>query len=318
METIKSLINSSQFIYVDVGAKGGSRLFPQLKNNIHYIGFEPNADEHKQLKTKHSGYYNQETFLPFALDKQASEKLFHLTRNSSFSSFLKLDEVVFNQHYGLMHATHEWKAGFDIIDSKKVKTSTLNKVATDLNLPQIDFLKLDTQGTELDILKGGENLLSQQKIGIIFCEVEMVRIYKNQPIFFEIQQYLNQFNYVLVDCLHYPESRFFKGKKPNPHPFGKVYEKNNYGLVGDAIFAPDPLRVKLPNQLATQYGLLLAGMGYLSLSAAYLKQANKTDVKIAEIFQFLNQKTSIQKAKAFANNWLPPKLVYLLKKWFKK
>lgn len=307
-----------QFVYVDVGAKDGSRLFHQLNKNIYYIGFEPNKKEHLKLLNTKKGYYSKETFLPYALDSKDGERLFHLARNSSFSSFLKLDETVFNQHYGLMHAGHEWKAGFDIIESQKVKTSSLKQVATDLDLSQIDFLKLDTQGTELDILKGGENLLYQQKIGIIFCEVEMIRIYKNQPIFYEIQEYLDQFGYTIVDCLHYPESRFFKGKNANPHPFGKIYEKNNFGLVGDAIFAPDPLKVKLPNQLATQYAVLLAAMGYLSLSAAYLKQTNKTDAEIAQIFKSLNQKTTKQKIKTFANNWLPPKFTYLLKKWFKK
>jgi FkbM family methyltransferase len=43
----------------------------------------------------------------------------------------------------------------------KVETVTLDQLVIDLQLPRIDFIKLDAEGAEVDVLKGGEETLKR-------------------------------------------------------------------------------------------------------------------------------------------------------------
>ena len=54
-----------------------------------------------------------------------------------------------------------------------------------------DLIKLDTQGSELDILK---SLSSKQLDEVIYIEIEaeFIELYKNQPLFRDIDLYLSK------------------------------------------------------------------------------------------------------------------------------
>jgi len=54
--------------------------------------------------------------------------------------------------------------------AKTVKVSTLDQEIKNINWDYIDFLKIDCEGYDLHVLKGGKEILSQQKVGIIQFE----------------------------------------------------------------------------------------------------------------------------------------------------
>jgi Methyltransferase FkbM domain len=58
-----------------------------------------------------------------------------------------------------------------------------------------DVIKLDTQGSELDILKGA--VKSLQGTSFIDIEVEFNPIYKSQPLFSEVDMFLRAHGFVL-------------------------------------------------------------------------------------------------------------------------
>jgi FkbM family methyltransferase len=62
-------------------------------------------------------------------------------------------------------------------------------------IAKIDILKLDTQGGEMMAFEGGQKKLSYQAIGAIFCEVEFRQLYKSQPLFWDITEYLISHGY---------------------------------------------------------------------------------------------------------------------------
>ena len=51
-----------------------------------------------------------------------------------------------------------------------VKVSSLDCFCKDQNIDRIDVLKIDTEGHELEVLKGAVNLLSSRKIRYIYAE----------------------------------------------------------------------------------------------------------------------------------------------------
>src|SRR5688572_13763221 len=55
--------------------------------------------------------------------------------------------------------------------------------------PPPDFFSLDTQGSELAILKGARNLVRDSVLGVA-SEVELLPVYKDQPLFPEVFSYL--------------------------------------------------------------------------------------------------------------------------------
>ena len=57
---------------------------------------------------------------------------------------------------------------------------------------------MDVQGFELDVLRGDEHLLRNQKIKFIYCEVEFLEIYKGQTLDEDVIKYLRAFDYVPV------------------------------------------------------------------------------------------------------------------------
>jgi FkbM family methyltransferase len=71
-----------------------------------------------------------------------------------------------------------------------VSTVSLDRFAAEHELGRIDFVKMDVQGAELDILAGGAKAL--QDVACIVSEVEFVPLYENQPLFGDVCALLAQ------------------------------------------------------------------------------------------------------------------------------
>ena len=63
----------------------------------------------------------------------------------------------------------------------------------------VDFLKLDVQGAELMVLRSAQRTL--ERTAVVHCEVEFSPIYEGQPLYPEIQVFLNQHGFELIDLL---------------------------------------------------------------------------------------------------------------------
>jgi len=66
-----------------------------------------------------------------------------------------------------------------------------------------NLLKIDTQGYDLNVLKGASSIL--KNINYILIETSFIKIYKNSPDFYEVNQYLNDNNFYLTNI--YPLSK---------------------------------------------------------------------------------------------------------------
>ncbi len=78
-----------------------------------------------------------------------------------------------------------------------VRVSTLDTFCEEHNVPGIDFLKIDAQGYELEVLKGASRMLGKP-IPAIYLEINFVRYYVGQPLFQEVYEFLYQHGYRLV------------------------------------------------------------------------------------------------------------------------
>jgi len=85
-----------------------------------------------------------------------------------------------------------------VLEQRTVETVSLNIFLPGVGVTSCDFLELDTQGTELEILKGADRFLATSVVGLQ-TEVEFSLIYEGQPLFAAVDEYLRVFGFMLFD-----------------------------------------------------------------------------------------------------------------------
>jgi hypothetical protein len=78
-----------------------------------------------------------------------------------------------------------------VVSVEEVETVRLDDVP-EARLP--DYLKLDVQGAELDVLKAATETL--KSVRVIQTEVEFVEIYRGQPLFAEVDRFLRSHGFM--------------------------------------------------------------------------------------------------------------------------
>jgi short-subunit dehydrogenase len=82
----------------------------------------------------------------------------------------------------------------DIIKKKGIKLDDLFTEDT-----EFDLIKIDTQGSELDIINGGSKLCSKAK-GILL-EVSLTQYNENAPLYNDVIQFMNEFGFIKTEIL---------------------------------------------------------------------------------------------------------------------
>ena len=81
--------------------------------------------------------------------------------------------------------------------SEPIRLDTIAKFAENNSIETIDFLKIDTEGYEMEVLRGAESLLKLQRIRLIFIECEPVERFERFTSFSKLADYLGGFGYRL-------------------------------------------------------------------------------------------------------------------------
>ncbi|MDA8895966.1 FkbM family methyltransferase [Bacteroidia bacterium] len=76
-----------------------------------------------------------------------------------------------------------------------VQTSTISEYCEANNVDSIDFIKIDTEGLDLRVLKGAENLLKAGKVKYIYAECTFNEDSKQNTPFNELNEYLQTLNF---------------------------------------------------------------------------------------------------------------------------
>lgn len=309
---LKTALAANPVVLIDAGARGGAGELKRLAPWVYAYGFEPHPESFQELPLVKGSYARQE-YLPLALGAKAGRQSLHLTRHPSYSSFLEMDWAVHRRHLRLMPLYEQWKAMLAPVGQAQVKVKTLDQVAEEQGIRHIGLLKLDTQGTELDILRGAKALLEEKRISLIKCEVSFIPFYKGQCLFEDVSRFLKGYGYVFVDCLYYPEvayERLLFGKG-RASPVEGVVERPHFAMGGDAIFYQP---VPCSGQDALLTGIVLAEMGYFSPAYEVLHgfsglSKGETD----DLLRALASISSRQKLKQWLEPWLPPAALSWLK-----
>jgi FkbM family methyltransferase len=168
---------------VDVGAMDlGAEIYdPLLKAGVaEVIGFECVQAECDRLNAMRR---DSRTYLPYAIG-DGRERDFHECNFPMTSSLLEPHTVLLDQFQNLENLTQ-------VVKKHRLLTRRLDEIP---EIRSADFLKLDVQGAELDVLNGGDRVLADALV--VHTEVEFVEMYKGQPLFAEVDQRLRKSGFV--------------------------------------------------------------------------------------------------------------------------
>jgi FkbM family methyltransferase len=165
-------------------------------------GFEPQAAALAKLEQKKGPL---ERYLPYALG-DGTERTLHVCAIDGMTSLLVPDPA----HLALFNMFPIWA---EVKERIPVATSKLDDIA---EIAELDFLKMDIQGSERDVLVHGRTRLKQAVA--VQTEVSFVPLYKNQPPFGEIDLMMRELGF-LPHCVNgtkiWPISPMVVGDKPN-------------------------------------------------------------------------------------------------------
>lgn len=164
-------------VILEAGADTGSDTVEMNKlwpDSIIYA-FEPIPVSFLKLVDLTKNYKNIHCF-NLALSNKNGKDLMNLSNTLSSSSLLKPKEHL-NQHPEI---TFEKKIEID--------TTTIDQWAIKNKISKIDFMWLDLQGIELEVLKSSESILKNVKV--IYTEVSLIENYEGTALYEELKDFL--------------------------------------------------------------------------------------------------------------------------------
>jgi FkbM family methyltransferase len=198
---VKSLhaFANAPMIICDAGARGGiEQYWNAYDQQLVCLGFEPDVSECERL--------NQTTpkpkiqFYAAALGQRQERRLFSQCHYPGGSSFYPANHQ-FLQRFPPEHAKE-----LKVVKTIEIETTDLDSFAQSMNFPAIDFMKLDVEGSELDVLKGATTVLQESVLGLSL-EVLFHDSLRSQPTFSQIDLFLSSLGFKLFDVDLYRYAR---------------------------------------------------------------------------------------------------------------
>jgi FkbM family methyltransferase len=179
-------------VIFDVGANIGQsveefkKLFPS--SVIH--SFEPSPGAFAKLQEtsrRFSGVHLNNV----ALGASPATAQLQENTSSDMSSFLPLDKDAWGR----------------IEKQTTVQVATLDDYCAGHDIPRVDLLKIDTQGYDLEVVKGARRLMAEGRINLVLIEIGFAKFYKGAPQLDEIYRFFiqNRFRLVSFYALKYIE-----------------------------------------------------------------------------------------------------------------
>lgn len=198
-EIIHSLLAATPIIYCEIGARRGGERFHDLGTFIHYYGFEPDAEEAEKLRNRlrQANVFKEVSVFPHAIMGRAGTVSVNLLKHRGCSSVLFPDADRIAQYATRRGDTNRWSEYFEVVGRYECEATSLDEFVEKEKLRGIDFLELDTQGTEYEILVGGTNTISKSTL-VVHVEMETVPLYTGQLLLADVMRLLYSLGFRLI------------------------------------------------------------------------------------------------------------------------
>lgn len=185
---LSRLLGDNVVELVDVGARGG--VLPHwrwISPKLHLTMFEPDPTAAAELRNGATSQGLDFSVIESAVWSGRGKHTLKLTRSGGCSSLMEPNRDLLNEF--------PVNERFDILEQFELNTNALDDVLkADI---RYDFLKIDVQGGSLMVLEGAKNCLD----GLFGMEIEaeIKEMYKGEPLFGAIHEYVADKGFELVD-----------------------------------------------------------------------------------------------------------------------
>ena len=185
---VYDMLKDKKLVGLDVGAQGGfncDKFFPE-KYNKFFTTILVDPLKNSLLNQK------SDFIITKALWSSKTKKKLHVLKDRPQSSSLFEPDRESLKFYGYEEKDFNL---FNISNTEDVECDTLDTSLKQIKVNTLDYLKIDTQGAELEILKG----MGNYRPLMIKCEVQIFPMYKKVPDWTELTNYLYKMDYMLCD-----------------------------------------------------------------------------------------------------------------------
>ena len=186
-KVISELPLKRKLIALDVGAQGGFNMdnffLKKYEKFFNPIMVEPIPSEAEKLKKKYT------TIEKGLWSTNCIKKLYVTKKKSGGTSMYK----PWKEGFDLYNPYDNYFGHYDITNEMDVECTTIKDSLDNLNIKELDYLKIDTQGSEYEILKGIGNYFPL----LMKIEVQIFTMYKDMPNWTEILNYIYKLDYML-------------------------------------------------------------------------------------------------------------------------
>jgi len=184
-------------IILDIGARGGFNAeWEVFGDQCRIYCFEPDEAEYKRLKASAPAHV---TYIPSAVGGKSGPAVLYEAKLGASTSLYKTDMNYFgrllNRDNGIVVAEHP------------VQVSTLDDVFSEYKIPAPNFIKLDVEGAEVDVLAGAARHLEDGSLLGILSEIRFQREINGSPPFAELDLLLQKAGMRLFDLQFTHQSR---------------------------------------------------------------------------------------------------------------
>jgi FkbM family methyltransferase len=180
--------NAPQIVF-DVGAHRGESLFKiyNLLRSPVVHSFEPSPDSFASLSATFRDWPGLQ-LNNLALGEAKGEVGFRQYHGSAVNSVLPI-------HRNTPNVLRD----VPLLETVTVKMDTLDDYCARKDVDRIDWLKIDAQGYDLNVLKGARQVLAEARVALVSLEVNFIPMYEGEGTFCEILSYMESRGYKLVD-----------------------------------------------------------------------------------------------------------------------
>ena len=206
------VLRSASTVVYDIGAAAGeyTTAFSKVSTVSQIIAFEPLAESYAALERRARDVSSIRCFR-LALGDENGRLDLHRSVLRDTSSLLPISDTM-RVHFPL---------GAEIEGAERVAVARLDDVVAEHGLPTPDLVKMDVQGFEDRVIRGGEATLRAARLSIV--EVSFRPFYEGSALFDDVYMLMRDLGFVLVG---------FEG--PLSSPSGEL-------LQADAIFESSAL-----------------------------------------------------------------------------
>jgi len=169
----------------------GAHYGEEVKDYINYgiknlVFFEPLSSSLEILEENLSVYANQANIqiFPYALGNEEKDVEMYVSDHGGMCSSVLKPKIVLEQYPGIKFHSKE----------------TVNMIRLDdaeIDISDYNFMNIDVQGYELEVLKGSENTL--KNIDYVYTEINVAEVYEDAPHVDKLDEFLTTYRFSRVE-----------------------------------------------------------------------------------------------------------------------